>query len=419
MVKKIVALGLTSTVVLASGFRIPEQSVNSVALSGAYIANTKGADTAYFNPANMSFMSDKQQTQLDATWIHLSEIDYKSKDGATNISSEKEDFYIPTLFYVSPAVKNFRFGLSLTAPFGLSKRWNDEPAKTSAQEFTLEVLELNPVASFKVSEKFSVAGGIRILRSEGVVKSDGDTTVSSLGGAVVNIKRDMQGDSIDYGYNLALTYKPNAKWTLASTYRSEVDLDIEGDATLSSTPANSAFDSALKHTDYRSASVGVGTPAVWTLAAAYTLENKKTTIEFVFDRTFWSNYDKLDFKYNQALSNGVLTAAFDDNKQKDWNDVNAYRLGVTHVLNPKWTLRGSYVYDETPVPNGTLGYELPDSDAHIFGLGGMYQYNKDLSLGVAYLLDIKESRDVNNDSIQGEFSGATAHLFTLSANYQF
>ena len=62
MKKKIALLAITGIFTagsaLASGWRIPEQSVNSTALSAAYVANAHGADAAYFNPANMSFETD-------------------------------------------------------------------------------------------------------------------------------------------------------------------------------------------------------------------------------------------------------------------------------------------------------------------------------------------------------------------------
>ncbi|NCC94022.1 MAG: hypothetical protein EOM10_12190, partial [Opitutae bacterium] len=46
---------------LASGYRIPEQSVNSTARAGGYVAHTPAADASYFNPANMDWLDSKAQ----------------------------------------------------------------------------------------------------------------------------------------------------------------------------------------------------------------------------------------------------------------------------------------------------------------------------------------------------------------------
>ena len=48
---------------LASGYRIPEQSVNSTARAGGYVAHTPGADASYFNPANMAWLDPKAQIE--------------------------------------------------------------------------------------------------------------------------------------------------------------------------------------------------------------------------------------------------------------------------------------------------------------------------------------------------------------------
>ncbi|RUM38472.1 MAG: aromatic hydrocarbon degradation protein, partial [Desulfobulbus sp.] len=57
--KKKIAIATLGLLVAAgsaygSGYRIPEQSLNSTARAGANVAYTPSADAAFFNPANMS-----------------------------------------------------------------------------------------------------------------------------------------------------------------------------------------------------------------------------------------------------------------------------------------------------------------------------------------------------------------------------
>ncbi len=40
---------------MAGGYKIPDNSINSTAPPAAYVANAHGADAAYFNPAAMVF----------------------------------------------------------------------------------------------------------------------------------------------------------------------------------------------------------------------------------------------------------------------------------------------------------------------------------------------------------------------------
>ena len=123
MKKKIAVVALTGILAagpaFASGYRIPEQSVNSTALSGAYVANTPGADASYYNPANMSWLENKWQTEASITWINLASIEYTDSNPANasrNSGSRTEDFAMPNLHVVSPEYNNFRFVLSVISP---------------------------------------------------------------------------------------------------------------------------------------------------------------------------------------------------------------------------------------------------------------------------------------------------------------
>jgi long-chain fatty acid transport protein len=390
---------------LASGYRIPEQSVNSTARAGGYVAHTPGADATYFNPANMVWLDDRGHVEVDATWIHLSGIEYT--DRRTPLysgQSEEEDFLMPTLFAVSPDYNRLRVGFSLTAPAGLSKRWMNPFPRTFAEEFTLKVFDLNPTLAYKISDKISLGGGVRAVFAEGKVKSAGMVASG------VTASRDMEGDTWEAGYNLALTVRPVDKLNLSLTYRSEVDLGIDGNATLRTSAGSGIYTGDT--------GVEIPLPAVLAVAASYTLFDQ-LTVELEWDRTFWSDYEYLDFTYPAPLANPVLFMAFDSAKPKHWEDSEAWRLSASYDMKNGFTLMAGLAYDETPVPESTLGFELPDSDAIIYSLGLRYQVNKDLEVGAAYLYDDKESRDVQNDSVHGSFKDSVAHLLTFGLSYKF
>ena len=389
---------------LASGYRIPEQSVNSTARAGGYVAHTPGADAAYFNPANMSWLDDRGYVEVDATWIHLSAIEYTDRRSPLySGESEKENFLLPTLFAASPDYNRFRVGFSFTAPAGLSKQWKDPFPRTFAEEFTLKVYEINPTVAYKISDKVSFGGGARGIFTEGKVKSAGMVASG------VTATRDMDGDTWEAGYNLALTVRPIERVNLSVTYRSEVDLGVEGDATLRTSAGPGLYAGET--------GVEIPLPAILAVAASYTFFDQ-LTVELEYDRTFWSDYEYLDFTYPAPLANPVLAMAFDSAKPKHWEDSDAWRLSASYDLKNGFIFMAGFAYDESPVPESTLGFELPDSDALIYSLGLRYQVNKDMEVGVAYLYDDKESRDVNNGSINGSFDESAAHLLTFGLSYK-
>ena len=400
-----------ATVVTAGAYKIPEQSINSMALGAAYVAHTSGADTAYFNPANMAFMEDKQYIEGGLTLATLPPIEYTLQAPYSG-ASKRENILIPNLHYVANAIGDFRWGVSLTAPGGLSKRWESPFQKAYAQEFTLKIVELSPSFSYKVADNFSVGGGVRLVYSEGIVKSDSSDAAAL--GFPANIARDMTGDTFAFGYNLAMTYKPTEDIALAATYRSKVDLKEEGSATLY------ANGTAVYNGD---ASVSIPLPAALNLAVSKTW-NKTFTLEFVYERTFWSAYKSLDFNYGSPIP-AVLVPSFDDPIDKSWKDTNTFRLGATMIFD-KLTMMMGIAIDETPVPDKTIGFELPDSDATIVSLGFRYQQTESLSWGAAFLYDGKDTRSLWNSTVDnpilnngGSFSGGGAYLTTIGLAYEF
>ena len=392
----------------ASAYKLPEQSVRSLGLSAAYVAGAESADANYFNPANMGWLDDTQQMEGALTLIYLPKIDYQGTVNGFPGDSEShsEDFLVPMLHYVGPKFGNWRFGFSVVAPGGLSKRWPDQPQRSSAEEFTLAIIEANPAFSYTFNDQWSVGGGVRVVYTDGTVRAYGEDTHGNFLYA-----QNMEGDSFDFGYNLALSFRPQPETTLSVTYRSNVDLTVEGTAK----GGAPAFGIAWYDTD---AEVEVPLPATLAIAGAH--EFGRIKLEVVYERTFWSEYEDLDFDFDdRRVENSPLGKA----KDKDWDDTNTFRIGLTWHVDDNWDMLFGYAWDESPIPEKTLGFELPDSDANIFSVGSVVRINDNWEAGFSLLYDKKDDRSVstppNDNGIDGEFSKSGAYLATVSVGYRF
>jgi long-chain fatty acid transport protein len=259
-----------------------------------------------------------------------------------------------------------------------------------------------------INDKLSLGFGFRIIDTSGIVKSSGTAAVAA-GPTYSKLTRDLKGDTIDYGYNLALAYKPTKELDIGLTYRSKVDLTVDGTATLSETLYSGSYNG--------DASVTIPLPAVFTAAMAYTFCSK-TTVEFTFNRNMWSAYKTLDFNYDGTITNPILIGAFDKPVTKNWNDTNAYRLGVTQSLD-SITLMAGMVYDESAIPDETLSFELPGSSSLSVSLGGRYELNEKFDVGLSALYSMKETRSVTNEKLSGEFSNANVLLVSAGVGYKF
>ncbi len=386
----------------ASGWRIPEQSVDSTAKAGANIASAARADAAYFNPAKMSWMDDKWQVQADLTYIHLASIDYDdARVPLYNSASEEEHFLLPTGFLVSPDFSGLRFGMAFVAPNGLAKRWKSPYARAVAEEFSLKVFEMNPTVSYSFAEMVSVAGGARLLYADATLKND----AAGLG---IPLGTDLNGQTFEWGWNLALDVQPVEGMDIAVTYRSTVDLDFEDEGDLN------LMGRRLSNWDVN---VSVPLPAIFSVSFAYdVLDN--LNVELTWDRTYWSEYEALDINYEPQIPGNP----FERPIVRNWNDTNAYRIGLTYQATSQLDLLLGFSFDENPIPDEKVDFSVPDSDAWIYSIGMQYDINEQMEIGAALLYDYKEDRAVKadpRDRVYGDFSGASALLFTLGLNYKF
>ena len=413
MKKIIFSLGVAGSVALqAGGYKIPEQSLNGMALGAACVAHSTGADSAYYNPANMVFLdADTHYVEADLQGVYLPENEFSGGQWlpgrgrvSASASSEHQWAAFPTLHYVHSAQGAWRWGVSVTAPDGMTKRWNTPLQKLFAEKFRLMTLEVKPSLAYRVNDTLALAAGVRLIYSEGEVDSDGSA-------AGIPIKREMKGDTVAAGWNVALAWHPVNDIEVGITYRSKVNLKEKGKANLYLGKVGHQYD----------ADVSVPMPAAIDVAVAKTFA-ERLTVELVYERTFWSAYDKLVFHYDQPIPPG-LRPYFDTAKDKSWEDSNTYRIGLTYLYSDRLTLMAGYAYDETPVPSRTLGYELPDSDANIFSLGFRYKQSEHLEWGVAVLYDHKKKRTIsfpeNENGIDGTFSKGGALLTTVGFQYKF
>jgi long-chain fatty acid transport protein len=394
--KMVALLGLSAATLNAAGYKIPQQSLNSMALGAAYVANTDGADSNYYNPANMVWMDEGSDIEVSLTYIHIPQTSYKHNgNSAFDAKSLKESSILPTIHYMSPSYGDYRFGFSMVVPAGLSRRWDATLQKATAEEFGLKIIELNPNVAYRVNDRFAVGFGLRGLYSTGVINLEG-----------TGYKSEMEADSINFGYNLAMSYKPIENLTLSAAYRSKVDLSVEGDA--KGNLGAHSFDTDAKTL--------IPLPAALALAVAYTVD--KTTVEFVYDRTYWSAYDSLDFNFADSI---LEASALGQVKPKNWKDSNTYRFGVTHRYSDELKLMAGFGIDKSPIPDSTLGFETPDSDALIYSAGFEYKINRDIKMGLAYLVSDKKDRRVSRamPNPNGEFTDSAAHMLTLSFKYKF
>ena len=116
MKRVLLSIVATCSLLNAGGYKVPEQSADSLGLAASNVAFSFGADAAYFNPANMMFLDGLHHFESTLGWFHINSIDFKSDDGKS-YSSKKFDSLAGTFSFVTPEIyENWRFGLALAVP---------------------------------------------------------------------------------------------------------------------------------------------------------------------------------------------------------------------------------------------------------------------------------------------------------------
>ena len=398
-----------------SGYVISAHSVNSYGLTSAYVANSEAADSAYFNPANMVWLGEEAMIDAGATYIQVAETKFDGTVGGipASANSNEESSILPFIHFVSPEIGKWRFGASIIEPAGIAKRWDAVVQKATAEETMLRVIVINPSAAYMLNSRFSIGAGLRIVYSDAEMKAQ---LPPGLDPALIRgYRQDLEGDTWEAGFNLAATFKPIESLHLAATFHSEIDMGIEGSASGYTTDPTTGEVYSFSNAP---GSTSIPLPAKLALAISKTFG--KTTLEFVYERLFWSAFDVMDVNFNDQIIEQTLGGS----QLRDWNDTNDFRLGVSYQQSKTLKLMTGVSYEETPVPDRTLGFELPDSDLLWFAAGATYAFKPNMELGCAYTYGhysdrTIDSADANVNGIVGEFSDTSFHSLSASFSYRF
>ena len=452
--QKVFLFGLTASLSVnfanASGFKIPEQSGDSVAMAASNIATSFSADAAYYNPANMVFMPVNHEMGLSLQYLRLGSLDFKNNsnrfgDANYDTSSEVGHFFVPGFNMIFPFVGDrARFGFSVSAPAGMTMRWEDPYPKSIAELFKIQVIEIAPSMAYLINDQLSVAFGLRATYTSGKVKNEvsqaqisADIPGVGTQSGSLSARRELTGDSWDFGYNLALSYRPTQNLNFAATYRSKINLTIEGDADIKSSlnvqnaaalimaypqlaPLLAQIKAGYDGSYDGYVSIDIPLPAILTLGASYQWND--WTFTFAYDRTFWSALKEFDFEYDREVP---VSAMFDKPVEKDWHDTDTFRFGVAYQYNPKLRLMGGFAIDEPAADNDKVRFELPDTKSYIYSLGANYQFSDSLDITAATLYQDRQAREINArdeiafNNLEGEFGRTNIWIMNFTLNYKF
>jgi len=437
----------------ASGFALIEMNASGQgnAYAGAAVG-TNNASTIFFNPAGMmNFEGD----QLVIAGHYIAPQADFSNDGSslseayggfwpvpangTALTGDDDDggqsAFVPNLYWAKSINDSLKFGLGFNSPFGLAVEYDDDwVGRYHAVESDLKVININPSLAYRVNDRVVIGGGLNIMLADVILTSAvdmGSVCVAGLTGTLGPAGAlgacegsgaapqefdgfgDLTGDNFDdlgYGFNLGVTFAVSEQTKIGVSYRSEVEINVEGEADFTVPAGSGALDTVIglsgglfNDVDLEAT---VDLPASFSVSVAHTVG--KYTWLADWTRTEWSSFDELRIEYDNPVQPPTVTT-------EDWDDTNRYSFGLDYQYSDKMILRTGVALDETPVPSSELRTpRLPGNERTWLSFGLTYLINPQFSVDVGY-----SHLFIDDAKIENTFESDFATLeHTLEGEYE-
>ncbi|MDY6836414.1 MAG: OmpP1/FadL family transporter [Thermodesulfobacteriota bacterium] len=404
---------LAASMAQGAGFALYEGSARGNALGGTLVGRADDPSALYYNPAGITQLPGTQ-FMGGATIIYpKADVVTLSPSGKTSTETESNTFFPPHLYSTYQMGESVWLGLGVYSRFGLGTEYDDDwPGKYNIYKAFVETLSVNPNVAFKVSDELSLAAGVSAVwldleLEQKILTPAGD------------VDQELTGDDWGYGYNLAAHYKACDWMTLGLSYTSEVDQKARGDAKFDK-PAIPDLDPVFNNTGVR----GDITLPDMVFMGVTLYPADRWSLEFDAIWTGWSDYDALVIEYDSFIAvdpnTGVPITKVA--REKDWDDVWRFQVGVEYKATDWLDLRLGYVFDESPVPDETADYLIPTEDRQLYSIGcGIHWDAWVVDLSYTYLESDTRTVAARPDEgiFPSEFEDGYTHLVGVSVGYTF
>ena len=422
---------VASSLVLGSsfgaGFGLYEASARGNALGGTLVGSTKDASAVYYNPANMTEMTNVS-VMVGSTFVWLySDV---TVDGRSERNMNPGLFCIPSVFVTTPVWDDLHFGLGAYCENGLGTRYGtDWTLAGDTTETTLMQFTLNPNLAYKITDWWSVAAGLKMSYI-----TFNNKKRPHHGTPGYDLMSELDGDDISMGYNFGTTFRlfesqDYGRLGLGVVYRSQIKHNIKGDFDINGTSGGYPY-GLLGGDTHSDASARLTLPQSLTAGLNWDSPNEKWHAGFATTWTQWSSVDTISFKIParslNATTGRLEPSSFD--LPLEWDDVWRFSVGLEYDVTDDFSLRCGYVYDMDPSSEDRGTTMLPGGDRNILGLGAGYYIWRSLRLDVGYNLVMMDEGErwitVNKGSLdeRRHFFGTSnsySHMLAVSLSYAF
>jgi len=387
----------------AGGFQVNLQGTKQTGMGHLGTSFYLGASSAYFNPAMMGLDSSKFNFEAGASGI-IGSVAYQNQETGL---VERTDNPMGTPFYFYGTYKineKFAAGLAVYTPFGNRVEWEDNwTGRYLIEDISLSAIFIQPTVSYNINEMISVGAGFTYVVGNVEINRDLPTPVGNE--ADVNL----QGDASGFGFNAGVYVQATEKLSLGLTYRSQVDIELDGgdaDFTVDQSLATLFPDQEF--------SAELPLPSTITLGAAYQVTDK-LLVSVEGNYVGWDAYESLDFDFKME------TESLEDSKNpRNYESQLIIRAGAQYTLMDNLQVRGGAYYDPSPIQDDYFNPETPNTDNLGLTLGGSYGVTDKLTVDASflYIYGFERESEYKPAGFGGKYK-ARSYIPGIGLNYKF
>lgn len=403
----LLAATLFSGSVWASGYQVLLQSNRSTAMGNIGVGLRPDPSSINFNPGALAMMRGNG-VQVGANLIY-SNLAYQPF-GSNNVYHTENPTGTPFHAFAAfgPADSKVKFGLGVYTPYGSTVQWEDNwEGRFNLTSLSLQAIFIQPTVSFALSDNLSIGagfiysiGGVNLQRDIDLPFNDG--TYSSA---------ELDGSASGFGYNLGIYYTPSQSFSLGVNYRSRVNMKVD-EGTASFNRPSAAAGLIPQSTSF---TAELPLPNYLTVGFAFQ-PTQALTLGVDISRAGWGAYESLTFNYADPVNNQTTTS-----EERNYESSYTYKFGAEYRVIEALSLRAGAYYDQSPVQEGYLTPESPDSDAVGLTAGLGLNLGRSFVADLSFLYINRQQRDnvsIFPDGVSGTYKG---HAFIpgLSLTYKF
>jgi long-chain fatty acid transport protein len=372
----------------ATGYELREQSAvgQGAAFAGA-AARGDDPSMIFFNPAAMAWLPGTQAAIIGSGIFPNSEAISGSATrnaalGGSRITGSLGgdigvDAFVPAAYATTAIGTDWRFGLSVTTPWGLvTKSANDAISRYHGLTSSLRTIDIAPAVSWRPLPNLAFGAALNIQYASARLSNAVDFGAVGARAGLIPGSRDgratVTGNDTSVGWQVGAQWEPLVGTRLGLAFRSAVFHGLKGDASFEGVPAPLA---GLRDFAPTGAQAKLVTPETLTLGLQQRIDDRFTLLVGA-EWTNWSRFQDLVVTFDNGRAPSVT--------QERWRDSWFLSLGGEYRWNEALTLRAGVAYDQTPVRTETRTPRIPDNNRIWLSVGASYTLRPGVILSAGY-----------------------------------